>query len=75
MTRMEKPDMGWINSTQFERDHNGLRNVCAADGRDGTEADPLVLDDEGSRVHRSHFEDVSSGLYGRRQADDVDEAS
>lgn len=59
--------MGWINNAQFERDHNGQRNICAADGRDGTEADPLVLDDEGYRVHRSHLEDVSSGLYGRQQ--------
>jgi hypothetical protein len=67
--------MGWINSRQFERDHNGQRNICAACGHDGTNADPLVLDD-GYRVHTSHTTDVNSGLYGRQQwtNDDADEA-
>lgn len=73
--------MGWINSEQFERDHNGLRNTCVACGHDGTEANPLVLDEEGSRVHLAHTRDRDSGFYGaeqgcgvRRQSnDDTDE--
>jgi hypothetical protein len=57
-----------VNAAQFERDHNGLRNVCAVDGRDGTEADPLVVDTDGYRIHRSHTEDPNSGCYGTAQS-------
>jgi len=60
--------MGWINSQQQARDHNGQRNTCSACGHDGTAANPVVIDDEGWRVHRSHVGDASSGLYGREQA-------
>lgn len=62
--------MGWINSQQFERDHQGLRDVCAVDGQYGTEERPLALDDEGWRVHASHFTDERSGLYGHQQVVD-----
>ncbi|WP_369211341.1 hypothetical protein [Streptomyces flavofungini] len=30
--------MGWIDSKQQERDHNGQRNTCVGCGRDGTTA-------------------------------------
>ena len=67
--------MGWINGQQFERDHNGQRNICAACGHEGTDANRLRLDDEGYRVHTSHLVDVNSGLHGRQQVNDnVDEA-
>jgi hypothetical protein len=59
--------MGWISGDQQKRDHRGLRNVCAADGRDGTAADPLGLSDTGSRIHKRHFTDPKSGLFGRQQ--------
>lgn len=58
----------WVNEAQFKRDHSGLRNTCAVDGRDGTEADPLVVDIDGYRIHRSHTEDPTSGMYGTAQA-------
>jgi hypothetical protein len=60
--------MGWINSRQQKRDHNGQRNTCAACGHDGTSRDPLVLTNDGFRVHRSHTADPQSGLYGAEQA-------
>lgn len=56
-----------INARQQARDHNGQRNICAACGHDGTTRDPLVLADDGFRVHRSHTTDPSSGLYGTAQ--------
>jgi hypothetical protein len=60
--------MSWISKSQQERDHQGLRNVCAADGRDGTQADPLGLTDTGSRIHDRHFNDPGNGWFGRRQS-------
>jgi hypothetical protein len=57
----------WVCASQQERDHRGLRDVCAACGHDGTDRDPLTLDDEGYRVHRSHTTDHTSGLYYREQ--------
>lgn len=62
--------MGWISETQFERDHNGQRNICAACGHDGSETNPLVVED-GSRIHVSHTADQNSGYY--QSADDTDE--
>jgi hypothetical protein len=59
--------MGWISKSQQERDHKGLRNVCAADGRDGTVDDPLGISDEGSRIHQRHFKDPKSGFFGKQQ--------
>lgn len=59
--------MGWISKTQQERDHNGRRNDCGACGQEGTDGNPLVLTDTGSRVHESHTTDPVSGLYGARQ--------
>lgn len=68
--------MGWISRSQQKRDHDGLRDVCSACGNKATAADPLVLtggdpsdpwSSAGSRVHRSHTTDRSSGFYGRRQ--------
>lgn len=59
--------MGWISAEQQTRDHNGLRNVCAACGHAGTVDNPLGLSDCGSRIHRSHFNDASCGFYRREQ--------
>lgn len=59
--------MGWINSSQFERDHNGQRNTCSACGHDATAGKPLVLSDEGYRVHQAHTRDPHSGFYGAEQ--------
>jgi hypothetical protein len=59
--------MGWISGEQQKRDHRGLRDVCAADGRKGTKGDPLALTDEGSRIHKRHFSDPKSGFKGRQQ--------
>lgn len=64
----ERPHrVNWISPGQRERDRRGLRNVCGACGRDGTNSDPLALDDEGDRVHQSELDDEDSGLYGRHQ--------
>ncbi len=59
--------MRWISSTQQQRDHAGLRNVCAYDGHDGTPDDPLDLDNEGSRAHVRHFTNPDSPAYGHEQ--------
>ena len=55
-----------VSPAQRERDRNGLRNVCAACGIDGTAIDPLVVDvGEGMRVCHSHFDDPGTGYYGQ----------
>jgi hypothetical protein len=59
--------MGWINGSQFERDHAGLRNQCSACGHEGSPLNPLVLSDDGYRVHSSHTADPTSGLYNADQ--------
>jgi len=59
--------MGWISKSQQVRDHRGLRDVCAADGRKGSKADPLGLSDDGSRIHKRHFTENNSGYCGREQ--------
>ena len=59
--------MGWISKGQQERDHRGLRDVCAADGRPGSKSDPLGLTDTGSRIHKRHFTTPDNGWYGREQ--------
>ena len=59
--------MGWISAVQFERDHAGHRYHCAACGRTATAVDPLVLDVEGSRIHRGHALDPASGMFGTAQ--------
>lgn len=59
--------MAWINADQLARDLGGLRNVCAACGSRETSRDPLVLSDDGYRVHHSHVTDPRSGLYGHGQ--------
>jgi hypothetical protein len=61
---------GWISATQFERDHNGQRNICAACGHNGSKANPLVVDEDGSRIHTSHTTDQNSGYY--QSTDDTD---
>ena len=58
---------GWISRQQQQRDHNRVRNTCAACGREGTQRNPLGVDDEGYRVHAAHFTDPTSGLYGHQQ--------
>jgi hypothetical protein len=60
--------MGWINRTQQQRDHNGQRNICAADGQPGTKDDPLVKTNDGFRVHLSDTTDPHSGYYGQQQS-------
>jgi len=59
--------MAWISKEQQKRDHRGLRDVCAADGRKGSDKDPLGLADTGSRVHKRHFKDPADGFYGCQQ--------
>jgi hypothetical protein len=59
--------MAWISKQQQERDHRGLRDVCAADGRKGSKDDPLGITDTGSRVHKRHFTEPKSGLRGHEQ--------
>ncbi|MEV7975403.1 hypothetical protein [Streptomyces sp. NPDC086519] len=59
--------MGWISSKQQERDHNGQRNICSADGHPSTDEDPLVTNLDGFRIHRSHTTDPTSGFYGQQQ--------
>lgn len=59
--------MRWISSGQQKRDHNGQRNVCAADGHEFTADDPGVLTNDGWRVHRSDTTDPNSGFYGQQQ--------
>jgi len=59
--------VGWISKAQQQRDHRGLRDVCAADGRKATKADPLTRSDDGFRIHRSHTTDPGSGYHGREQ--------
>lgn len=61
---------GWISKAQQQRDHDGLRNICAADGHPGTEADPLVKTDDGWRVHRSDTTNRDSGFFGRQQKEE-----
>ena len=43
---------GWISTGQQKRDHEGLRNICAADGHPGTADDPLVKTTDGWRFGR-----------------------
>lgn len=59
--------MGWISAGQQKRDHEGLRNVCAADGHPGTAEDPLVTTTDGWRVHLSDTTNPSNGFFGQRQ--------
>ncbi len=59
--------MGWISDEQQKRDHRGLRDVCAADGRKASGSDPLGLTDSGTRVHKRHFKDPKSGFFGGEQ--------
>ncbi len=61
--------MGWISKGQQERDHSGLRDVCAADGHPATKDNPLGKSSDGWRVHRSHFADPKDGFYGDEQKD------
>ncbi|MFF7169705.1 hypothetical protein [Streptomyces pseudovenezuelae] len=60
---------GWIRLGQQQRDHEGLRNVCAADGYPGTEDDPLVKTTDGWRVHLSDTTDPNNGFYGLQQTE------
>lgn len=59
--------VAWISKDQQERDHRGLRNVCATDGRDASAKDPLSVSDTGSRLHKRHFSDKDNGWFGREQ--------
>lgn len=65
--------MGWISKDQQDRDHKGKRDRCGACGHPFTAGDPQVLTKKdathagGSRVHRSHTTDPSSGFHGLAQ--------
>jgi hypothetical protein len=61
--------MGWISRGQQERDHNGQRDICVADGHPGTANNPLVKTKDGWRVHKSDTTDPASGFYGQEQED------
>ena len=65
--------MGWISSDQFDRDHDGKRNVCTECGGDGSEARPLAVMDDGNRVHKEHLTDPKSALFGRTQKEITDD--
>jgi hypothetical protein len=54
-----------ISDAQKQRDTQGLRDVCGACGHEQSETDPLVISEEGSRIHHSHYTDPSSGFCGR----------
>jgi hypothetical protein len=43
------------------------RSACAACGRDGTGADPLVKATDGYGFHRSHTTDPRHGYYRQEQ--------
>ncbi|MFG2512652.1 hypothetical protein [Streptomyces sp. NPDC048584] len=60
---------GWISTGQQKRDHEGLRNICAADGHPGTDEDPLVKTTDGWRVHLSDTTDPNNGFYGQQQTE------
>ncbi|MGY5009896.1 hypothetical protein ACWCY6_17705 [Streptomyces sp. 900105755] len=51
---------GWISSAQQKRDNSGQRDICAADGRPGTEEDPPMKANDGFRVHLSDTTDPNS---------------
>lgn len=59
--------MGRISTAQQERDHHGLRDVCAACGHDFSPRNPEVLSHNGFRIHRSHTTDPTDGFYGKKQ--------
>jgi len=59
--------MGWIHARQQARDHSGLRNFCTACGHAGTNTDPLIVNSDGFRIHRTHTTDPRSGFYGAEQ--------
>jgi hypothetical protein len=46
-----------VNAAQRRRDRDGLSNVCAACGHDGTRKNPLTLSDDGYRICTSHVLD------------------
>jgi len=49
----EPPDPR-LNDAQRQRDRDGKRHLCAACGDPETPADPLAVDGDGYRTHRSH---------------------
>lgn len=54
-----------LSATQKQRDADGRRDTCCACGHDKTGTDPLVISEEGWRVHQSHYTDPATGFYGR----------
>ena len=52
------------NDAQQIRDACDLRSCCAACGHQEAERNPLVLAEDGYRVHLSHTLDPASGYYG-----------
>ena len=53
-----------LSERQKVRDSAGLRDSCAACGHHPAERDPLVISDDGFRIHLPHVLDPSSGYYG-----------
>jgi hypothetical protein len=52
------------NDAQQIRDACDLRSCCAACGHREAERNPLVLAEDGYRIHFSHTIDPASGYYG-----------
>jgi hypothetical protein len=59
-----------LSEQQQVRDAAGLRDRCCACGHLPADGDPLVISSGGSRIHRSHFTDESSGFYGEPFAEE-----
>lgn len=63
-----------LSATQKQRDADGLRDICGACGHPKSETDPLVISEEGWRVHHSHYTDPATGFYGRPYKQDREAA-
>lgn len=59
--------MAYISNEQRKRDKSGKKEICACCGYVSTPLNKLVLSTSGSRVHKSHITDPTSGFYGKAQ--------
>lgn len=53
-----------VNDVQQARDEAGFAGTCAACGNTASPSDPLVIADDGYRVHLSHVITEGNGYYG-----------
>ena len=53
-----------VNDVQQARDVAGLSGVCAACGHEESPFTPLVIADDGYRVHLSHLVTEGNGYFG-----------